>query len=158
MLGRHTPGDHRIGGIESLMRQARQIAAQPRAPAQLQSPDFGIGKKPVGGELAARSMELAQAAEIPHPGAGHGPRPLTVAGEQRHPDLSEGQERGLGKDANQVEPGVALQDRPQLMAPLQGLKRDGMSGHLVAGRLEWHGAAGYRFAVTDPRIGRHHHT
>ena len=95
---------------------------------------------------------------VPHPGAGHGPGSLPVARTQRHHDLSEGQQRSLREDADQVEKGVALQDRAQLVAPLQRLQRHRVPGRVDARHLERHGPARHRFPMAHARIGSYHDT
>ena len=60
---------------------------------------------------------------VPRPGPGHGPGPQAVTGQEGHHDFADGQKSGLGHDAEEVEPAVALQHRSQFVPPLQGLQR-----------------------------------
>ena len=149
-------GHHGIGGIEPLVREPRQVVREAGAAPQLQAPHLGIGEQPVRGHLAAQAVQLREVAGVPPPCAGDRPQPPAVAGEHRHQQLAQGQERRLGQHPDQMEPRVALQHDTQLVAALEPLQCHPHAVHLDAVHRQGQRAARHRFAMTHPRLGRHH--
>ena len=93
-------------------------------PAQLQPPHLGVGEQPVRRQLLARGPQLGRGGGRSTPR--HPPPPWPAgdpAASTATMHLAEGQERGLGKHPDEVEPRVALQDGAQLVAALQRLQR-----------------------------------
>ena len=138
------------------MRKAAEVAREPRAPPHLQPPHLGVGEEAVFGQLAPQLRQLAEPAEVPAPGTRDGPGPVAVAGQHGDQKLTEGQQRRLRQDPQQAEPRVALQNGPQLVAPLQRLHRDGVATGGFAHHHERLQPARDRLAMPYPRVGSHH--
>ena len=54
------------------------------------------------GEPTAQDGQLGQPAEVPTPGAGDGPGPVAVTGQDGDEELAEGEQRRLGQHPEQV--------------------------------------------------------
>ena len=74
-------GGDGVGRLEALVRQAAEVAGEPRAPPYLQPAHLGIGKEAVLRQLTTQDGQLGQPVHVPAPGAGDGPGPLAVAGQ-----------------------------------------------------------------------------
>ena len=150
-------GGDRVGRLEALMRQAAEVAREPRAPPHLQAAHLGVGKEAMLGEPTAQDGQLGQPAEVPTPGAGDGPGPVAVTGQDGDEELAEGEQRRLGQHPEQCEPRVALEDDPQLVPPLQRLQGDRVASDGFAhGRQQRLEPAGDRLAVAYPGVGGDH--
>ena len=106
------------------MREAAEVAREPRAAAQLQAAHLGIGKQPVRGHLAAQRRDLGESADVPTPRPGHRAGPFRVPSQQCHEDLAQREQCRLPEDPDQGQTGVVLQHGAQLVAPLQVLECD----------------------------------
>ena len=126
-------------------------------PAHLQPAHLGIGEEALLGELAPEQGELGEAAAVPPPRPDDGTHPVAVTGQHGHDHLSEGQQRRLRQHPHEMDPGVALEHRPQLVAPLEHLHGDGMAPRALRSDGQRLQATRHGFAVAHPRLGRDDH-
>ncbi len=151
-------GGHGVRRLEALVGETAEVGREPRAAPYLQPAHLGIGEEAVRRELAPQRRQLGKAAEVPAPGAGDGPGPVTIAGQHGDDDFTEGQECGLRQHSQQAEPGVALEDGAQLVAPLQRLHGDGVATLGLAGDHERLEPGGDHLAMAHPGVRSDHDT
>ena len=139
------------------MGEAAEVLRQPCAAPHLQPAHLGIGEEALLGELTPEQGELAEAAAVPPPRPDDGTHPVAVTGQHGHDHLSEGQQRRLRQHPHEMDPGVALEHRSQLVAPLEHLHGDGMAPRALRSDGQRLQATRHRFAVAHPRLGRDDH-
>ncbi len=121
-----------VGTVEPVLEDPAAIGGQPGAAGDLELADLLVGQAAVALQDLPLAPDHRQATEVPAPGAHHRPGPGPVAGHLGHDDLADRQHQHLGKDPDEVERAVALEDGQQLVAALELLEGDGFRRRPVA--------------------------
>jgi hypothetical protein len=130
---------------------AAEETREPRVSPRLQAANLAVRPGTVRAHLAALGADLAQVPEVRAPRAGDGPRRKTATDEERVDRLADVEHRDLRQHANEMEPAVVLEDRPQ---PVTDFKR---SQRRPPALLAGPQVAGHRLDVADARRRRDQH-